>query len=284
MPDGGWQWAPSLADHPGLAAAAPAPRDHRTHMPGPYPFDGIGQGWHLEKIWRGSRNTFLGYSAAIYVVEPDLAALAALLHLNDWRDLLADDAMFWFLGESAVERFQAQLLADDNLPVPVVLYREPLIPDRPADRAARIDAGIRQVIGSIDARYTDTLAQWKTVEEQRDTAYWSERIRATWIRRERPLRVLAAVSTHTTFIQYSMRDALHALEQLGCQTRLLTDPRPYEKISVAAYHAAVREFDPDVLLSIDHLRNPKVERIPRDLPQITWDQDNLPPIKISWPF
>lgn len=276
IPDGGWQWAPSLAHHIAAAAAAPAPRDHQTQLPGPYLFDGIGQGWHLHHVWRGSRRTFLGYSAAVYVVEPNTAALAAMLHLNDWRDMLADESVFFFIGPEAVAHFEGTLNSDDNLPIPTVLFREPLVANRPQGRAAQVDAAVQRAIDARDQAYDATVQNWSRSADRQTSAYWHDRIQSAWVRRERPLRVLAAVSTHTTFLQHSMRDALCALEQLGCQTRLLSDPRPYEKISIAAHHQAVREFDPDLLLSIDHLRSQSFERIPRAMPQITWDQDNLP--------
>ncbi len=276
IPNGGWQWVPALVNHPLVASVAPPPRDHGTQLPGPYLFDGVGQGWHLQKVWRESRNTFLGYDAAIFIVEPDLAAFAAMLHLQDWQVLLADESVFVYLGPTAQESFESTLNGDDNIPIPTVLFREPLIGNRPAGRAADTDAAVQQIIARRDHAYAATIETWSQQPELLSTAYWNERIQSAWVRRERPLRVLAAVSKHTTFLQHSMRDALHALEQLGCRTQLLSDPRSFEKISLAAHHKAVREFDPDVLLSIDHLRSQTFDRIPRGLPQITWDQDNLP--------
>lgn len=276
IPAGGWQWAPALLNHPAIASAAPPPRDHGIQLPGPYLFDGVGLGLHFQKVWRESRNTFLGYNAAIFVIEPDCAAFAAILHLQDWGELLADESVFVFLGPNAQESFENTLSGDDNIPIPTLLFREPLIADRPAGRSARTDDAVQRIITRRDDAYAKTIEAWSRQPELHSTAYWNERFQSAWVRRERPLRVLAAVSMHTTFLQHAMRDALHAMEQLGCKTRLLSDPRSFEKISLAAHHNAVREFDPDVLLSIDHLRSQTFDRIPRGLPQLTWDQDNLP--------
>ncbi|MBI5864828.1 MAG: glycosyltransferase family 1 protein [Planctomycetes bacterium] len=274
--DGAWRWAQGLADHALEAANAAPPADHRASMPGPYAFDGVGIGWLLARIWERSRNTFLGYSAALYVVEPDAAALAVALHLHDWTALLSDTSVLWFLGESAAQRLAEHLLADPNLPSPRIVFNLPVDPSQPAERNRRFRSELEGCIRTRGQREQAGRTELEARFQPLDTRHWAERFCSAWVEKKRPLRVLAAISTHTTFLQYSMNDALHALERLGCRTRLLTDPRPHETIGVATYHAAVREFDPDLFLAIDHLRPGFQGRIPSTLPLLTWDQDNLP--------
>jgi hypothetical protein len=98
--NGTWQWFPFLGDHGAVDNARPMPEGIGANMPGPYLFEGLGMGWFFERVYHATRNTFLGYSCALFVVEPQPASLAVALHLNDWRDVLADRRVFLFVGES----------------------------------------------------------------------------------------------------------------------------------------------------------------------------------------
>ncbi|MCH8241496.1 MAG: GDP-mannose 4,6-dehydratase, partial [Planctomycetes bacterium] len=91
-----------------------------------------------------------------------------------------------------------------------------------------------------------------------------------------PLRILAAVSTHTTFLQYSLRDAQRALQSLGHPCWVLTERQPYEILSPLTYHQAIREWNPDLFLVLDHIRPEFQGILPTNLPMLTWDQDQLP--------
>ena len=112
----------------------------------------------------------------------------------------------------------------------------------------------------------------------RDMAHWARRFDEALSGRGRPLRVLAAVSVHTTFLQHSMRDIKRALESLGHECMVLMERSNHHVIGTLTYHAAMREFDPDLFLSIDHLRPEFGEIVPSNLPVLTWDQDLLPQV------
>lgn len=283
----GWRWWPAFDDHRIAAAAAPLPADHAQLMPGPYAFDGIGLGWYFERVWRATRNTFLGYSPALYWVEPNALAVAIALHLHDWQELLSDEAVMIFAGRGAGSRFRETLLSDSDLPPPVLLFsapsRPPADPEQGACRRADVAAIVAEVVRVRAARAAESFRGIEAVYANRDARYWASRFasalregpRPTTDPAAAPLRILGSVSTHTSFLQYSMRDALRAFEQLGCRTKLLIESRPFERIGAATWHRVIEEFQPDLFFVIDHLRTSFVGKIPRNLPQMTWDQDAL---------
>src|SRR4029450_13855633 len=71
---------------------------------------------------------------------------------------------------------------------------------------------------------------------------------------DRPLRILGITSRYTTFLQYSMRDWLSAFERLGPQTRLGTEQSDHEITGPVAFAEATADFQPDLVVCIDHFR------------------------------
>lgn len=264
-------WLPSLANHPRVAEDSPPPPDSAEIMPGPYLFEGIGLGWYFARIWASTRNTFLGYCPALYVVEPDPAAFAVALHLHDWTELLADERVMLFLGDHGHDRFLDALQADDDLPCPRYLFKLAL--HGPADPG--VEKIWEQIVRIRGARARDDFAALQSRYRGRDARYWSRRFTEALEGSGPPLRILATVSTHTTFLQYSMRDAARALRQLGHRIEVLTEDRPFTTVGLGAYHRALRDFDPDLFFAIDHLRSSFRGVLPDNLPLLTWDQDGL---------
>ena len=68
------------------------------------------------------------------------------------------------------------------------------------------------------ARESEVCQSLQEIERRyasRDRTYWAKRFGDALSGRGEPLRILTAVSIHTTFLQYSMRDAIAAFEALG---------------------------------------------------------------------
>lgn len=271
-PGGAAVFVACVQDHAAAVELAAPPPDARDLMPGPYLFDGIELGWLLERTWRRTRNTFHGYCSALYLVEPDEAALAMALHLHDFAALLGDESVLLFAGQAAAARFAAALRADHDLPIPA--YQFTLAGARAAGPLALID-----LVRQVGRERQDAAGEsWRALEVEyaaRDATYHAARF-ASALSGGPPLRVLARVGLHTSFLKYSMRDAQRALERRGCVVRVLIERRPFERIHDLSFHAALREFRPDLVLALDHPRASFVGRIPTNLPLLTWDQDNLP--------
>ena len=76
----------------------------------------------------------------------------------------------------------------------------------------------------------------------RDASFWAERFEDALSGRGAPLRVLAVVSTHTTFLKYSMRDVQKAIQDFGHECRVLTEHTPYTIVGPQTQHQAPPEL------------------------------------------
>jgi hypothetical protein len=281
LPGGCRRWLRLGPSPVAMAESAPLPVDAEALMPGPYLFESLGLPEYLLRIWRRTRNTFHGYDAAIYVVESNLTALGLALNLCDLSEPLADDAVMLFGGADCRERFRRTIEADPNLPPPRQCFDFSHLcrsHDGAAHACPRGEALLEAMKSARHGRLVTALAGLEATYAGRDARYWARRFEAALSGAGPPLRVLATVSTRTTYLQYSMRDALDALETLGCQTRLLIETRRFEIVSAEAYHQVIGDFDPDLVFVIDHPRSSFGGRVPRNLPIMTWDQDALPHI------
>lgn len=272
--DGGRrQWVPALRDHKAWALQQPLQHQEGVLMPAPYLFEGLGMGHYFRRVYEASKDTFLGYSCALYVVERDPVAFAISLHLHDWRAMFEDPRVMIFIGEDSLHRLASCLEDDLALPLPGLCVQMPRwsrgLDPAPMEIVGRLAAGRRQAeaaaLAKLEQRYAD-----------RDAAYWSRRFDEALEGTGQPLRILSAVSIHTTFLQYSLRDATQALEELGCETRLLTEQSNHHVIGNSTYHRVIEEFNPDLFFVLDHLRGPHAAYVPSGLPVFTWDQDLLP--------
>ena len=270
--EGRWRWFPTLGDQVKTAESQPLPDGCDAGMPGPFSFEGLGQGTYFRRVYQATLDTFLGYSCALYVVEPDPAALAMALHLHDWGELLADDRIHWFIGPQWEQDFRQTFDDDLDLAFPVQSLQ-------PAGRAfpGVVDV-IEKAINQRQRAVDESMADLDRRYADRDMAYWSRRFEAALSGRGDPLRILAGVSTHTTFLQYSMRDAKRAFESLGHTCVVLTEKTPHHVIGALTYHNAMRDLDPDLFFNIDHLRPEFGAVVPANLPILTWDQDQLPTV------
>ncbi|MCH7702193.1 MAG: glycosyltransferase family 1 protein [Planctomycetes bacterium] len=270
---GGGRWLSALADHRRLDEARPLPYDEKSLMPAPCVFEGLGFGWYFRRVHEATQHTFLNFSAPLFVVEPDPIWFAISLHLHDWRDVLGDPRVMLFVGSDAIPRFERALNADRDLQLPgahVYGHAWNVTRDgsviKAVERAGRRRERLnRRSLGRMQARYADRTAM-----------YWAQRFATALNGDGPPLRILAVTSRYTTFLQYSMRDAVHALESLGHRTKLLIEPSDHHALGSASYHRAILDFDPDLYFILDHLRYSHRRHLPDNLPMFTWDQDLLP--------
>jgi len=280
MDSGQWSWFGGLRHHASADIDDPLPGDMGQSNPGPYLFDGLGLGGCFERVCRATANSYLGFSCALFVVEPDAASLAVVLHLRDWRAILADPRVLIFTGLDWAEALAGSWQSNIDLPFPQVVI-SPEVANEPI-RIERSDAPSAKIVRqSLEQRGSEVVAAAAQVEAQyqsRDIAYSARRFADALSAHGRPLRILAGVSMHTTFLKYSMRDAIRALEALRHQCRLITEAHPYDIVSPLTFHRAILEFDPDVFFVFDHFRSGFTGLIPKNLPILTWDQDQLPSV------
>ncbi len=272
--DGRWGWFPSLRDHPQATAQEPLPESLNDNMPQPLLFDGVGQGRLFERVYHTTLDTLVSYSCALLVVEPDAADLAVALHLRDWKDLLADRRVFLFVGDDWLDRLERHWVAEPNVPLPIHALR--IGPRSQSAASSTLVSRIEQAHRDREGRIRKSWSQIEAIYANQTQADLARRFREAMNGTGPPLRVLAATSTHTTFLQHSMRDAQHALTSLGVECRVLKEETYYDVLSPLVYHDAIREFKPDLFFVLDHLRSSFSGTLPTNLPLLTWDQDQLP--------
>lgn len=268
----GWRWISDLGDHQAHAAQQPLPAGLDGQVPMPVLFDGIDLGWLFERVYRKTHNTFNGYSCALFVVEPDPTAIALVLHLHDWDAILRDPRVFWMIGSDWEAQLRCVWDRHRNLPFPVQILsacgRPPASPsvlDIVNELGRQREHDIQHSLAALNERYA-----------ARGLTHAARRFAEACAGTGPPLRILAAVSTHTTFLQYAVRDAKRAFESLGHECVVLSEQTPYEVIAPLTYHETIKAFDPDVFFVLDHLRHEFTSLIPTHLPLLCWDQDELP--------
>ncbi len=268
-----WAWIPFFGHHKLVSDAQDLPEDIGTLCPGPYLFDGLDLGHFFARVYDKTVDTFLGYSCPLYVVEPDAALLALVLHLQDWSTLLADERVYIFTGEHCTKQLRDLWDNHPDLPLPTQVRSLSQFSPRSNPGAVQVT---EEVLACREKAVSESLAGLNSRYDKCDLDYWSNRFDQALNSMGEPLRVLAGVSIHTTFLQYSMRDTKRAIESLGHRCLVLQESTNHETIGPLTYHQAIRDFRPDVFLSLDHMRAEFGNILPRSLPVLTWDQDQLP--------
>lgn len=277
--DGRWAWFPSLRHHPQATANEPLPESLKENMPLPVLFDGVGEGGLLERIYDATLDTLVGYSCALLVVEPDAADFAVALHLRNWNHLLADRRMFIFIGDDWLSRLERHWAVELNVPLPV--HALSIGPRSQSPERDALVKRIEQAHRDRDAVFRESLERTGEPYRSHTSATRARRFAEVLDGTGPPLRILCATSTHTTFLQHSMRDAERALTSLGCVCRVMKEETHYDILSPAAYHEAIQDFKPDLFFVLDHLRSGFGGTLPKNLPLLTWDQDQLPHVLTS---
>lgn len=271
------EWLPCLDDH-----QSGAPSRIQPNPPGTIPvaliFDGLGLGWELLNGYERTGKGFLGAKGAIYCIERNPLFLAILFHLHDLRMPLSDERVCWFIGPDALSQFQTWLESDSTWPLSDRLCRAPLA--EYGNSTESVASVLNSILEGRQSRLVDLSTQIDSRYRDRDAAWWARRFaegidengRATG----RPLRILGITSIHTSFLQYSMRDCLWALEQLGHQTRLVIEPVAHRSADLCTALKTQLDFEPDLVLVLSRMRDEMGGFVHGFIPTVAWDQDALP--------
>lgn len=268
-------WVEGLEDHRAQAERILGHLQLKGLLPPPILLIGVGLGGCLVAVAAKTHRTFLEADSAIYMIEPRLERIAIALHLHDLRPLLLEPRVYWFAGKDAEAQFEAFLLADHRRPIPAQRFLIDGAPGREAIEAALTRVS-RKRVEDIQRIRTRLLMQ----HEHADAAHWARRfslaINEQGARVDTPLRILGITSRHTTFLQYSMRDCLAALNALGHETQLLIDPSNHQPLDALSMLKAQEEFRPDLVLLLSRMRDEMSDLIHAAIPTVAWDQDALP--------
>jgi len=270
------RWIPFLDDHKSLATDR-LNLVRQGLLPEPLVFCGLGMGWEFSEAYFKTQRVFLEASSTLYVIEPSAASLAALFHVHDWREVIADPRVRWFIGHEALSRFREEIAGDSAWPLTERVYSFPLLGE-PAAPLAR--AAMHAVAAARTAEVEQLTARLTQLYEGRDAAWWAKRyhdaLAADGRAQGEPLRILAITSRHTTFLQYSIRDCLKVLDRFNHRTRLLIEPTPHQPLDVLTAMRAQAEFEPDLVFLLSRMRYEMTAVVHPSIPSLTWDQDALP--------
>jgi hypothetical protein len=267
------EWVPFLGDHRAHDTQRPLPPDHTRNQPGPYLVLEVGHGHYVRRLYEATQHTYHGYSCALFIVVPDPADLAVALHLGEWGAILRDPRVHWSVGADWQGALGTLLQGAPDLPLPCHLLS--CTPNAPLDEARRV---VESLSAERERATAESFAALTRRYAERGPGWVARRMEEALDGSGPPLRVLAAVSRHTTFLKHSMRDIQRAFEALGHRFEVLTEATDHEVLGPPTYHEAIRRTDADLFFLIDHLRCELRDIIPDNLPLLTWDQDKLPQV------
>ncbi|MCB2186154.1 MAG: glycosyltransferase [Deltaproteobacteria bacterium] len=303
-PGGGWQLVEAtgawLAQDYTLPAEVAAwwarqrpytPEERASHA---ILLNGLGTGLELDLLSQLTQGGPGQAQVPIYVVEARPAVLAWHLLHRDLTPLLAAERVFFFAGPGAAEDLWRLFAARPGLKMPSQVH--PALP-RPGESGAgwqkrggleptallaRLHEARQGAEAPLWQRLQELLA-WYEAPPQRD--FWERLARkgkfphlvaACEDERGGPPRLLLLTSRFTAFAQHSVRDCEMAAQNLGWETRLLTEPDDVSSISLAAMVEAL-EFRPDVFLTVNYPSARLGPARPPRAPFVTWVQDSWAP-------
>lgn len=270
--DGPRQWLPGMVDWPGMVASCDAIRPDRHNLCMPFLVEGVGMGHFLRALYDHTKQMFLSYTPLIHVFETNLAQLAAWLHAEDVRDILADERFLLWAGADGAEGFLQYHRDDRDQVVPLHVLRLPgWGPAAQPVASAALDRLNAEVAGREDEH---RAAIDKVLATRSNPDEIGSRFAA---RHDRPLRILGVTSRFTTFLQYSMRDIEETARHLGHELRVLIEPHDHTPVlRRESTLAHIREFMPDLILVLDHNRKEYTSTYDFAIPYCNWIQDDLP--------
>ncbi len=264
-----------VGDH--RAAAQSLIEQHRASLgssPAPILVEGLDPPWLALGILEATHGE--GYTPGIRLVQGDPVELLDGLSLADVTELIRAPRVEWFVGEHAPNRL-AHAIAGE----PGVMHEGPSVPL--ATLRTRLGPSLGEAIRGATAEHAQSHADCLDQIRSRDaSASDDERLaRLSSARSDRPRRVVLIAGRFTTVLKPMVDDLSDALGQLGCETRIISEPSDHRRLSPLAYSRVFAEFDPDLVVCANHTRDDADrllgERVmPRSVPWVTWAQDSMP--------
>ncbi|MCB9858388.1 MAG: glycosyltransferase family 1 protein [Phycisphaerales bacterium] len=266
-------WRPCFGRHQPAETIENIRRQVENRVIAPIVIEGVGLGAQFPLYVSATYRTMNSSSPFIYLIETDWTALAVALHLSDWSELIRQPRAVICAGPDAYEQLDRSIAATPDAPLPKSIAWTPAWTSETGERAEPI---LRKHADRQQMRLRELRDELNRRYESRDASYWADRFESA-LRGDGPaLRVLSITCRFTTVLQYATRDALAALESIGCETRVVIEPDDQSHISPIGALETIREFDPDLVLLIDHTRVSQPGILIDNLPVLTWIQDRLP--------
>ncbi len=210
-----------------------------------------------------------GHRPPLFFLIQDIERLWVMLHVHDWRALLADERVRLFVGDGAMNDFRQSLVTDYACPWPRLSVRvdSTLWSGNPT---------LEEILAEATAKTNERFVRC-TEEFRLASGMVSPEGIGSLLGSGRPLKVLGITSRFTTFLQYSMRDWLASFERMGHQTSLVIEDHDHHFCNGMSTAVACAEFRPDLVVIIDHYRG-ELRGVAEQIPFVMWVQDRLPNI------
>jgi hypothetical protein len=234
----------------------------------PIAFDGIGYGWLFPHVFSTTIHSFNQYSCDLHLVEPDPFALALAMHIQDLQEPFSSPRVYVHLGPRAEDHFRSFIENHPARTVPGPIITQPLT-RRPPTSLAQTCEDLRSLRAAARAQ---AKARADAYYAAKDSAHWSARFEKAAAGQGPPLRILGVTTRFSTVLQYSMAELQAAARALGHDMQIAKEPddASLENPSLEMF----ADFKPDLVFQISRLRHENAE-IPRTIPYVCWDQDNL---------
>ena len=266
-----------------LRAVQPLVEQMGTKRLSPIILEGIDPHWLLGALLGApSPDDAPMFRQRLLILQADLNELFDGLSCADIGEPIASERIEWFVGHDGPERLLGWWSDRlDDVP-PTMVIQNPLV-------RARAQPDGRAIMKLIDERWTKSLAshvQWvkgRTPKNKASIAAKLQRVLECIKADESPepgddldgLRVLIPTSRYTTYLQYVSRDLAQVLSRAGCECEIQIEDDDSSVYSKSNYLRAFREFDPDVVISINTPRPLISEHSPTDVVHVCWIQDAM---------
>lgn len=229
---------------------------------------GVGDGYLLTHLASHPVELQLGQQQCVHLIEPHTEVVMAAMMLHDWSGPtgpIQDRRFQWWVGETWMDDLHSALENDPYLPLPERPVRMSIAPDE-------LDAMLRNVIAAVQESERKVAGRVKRRYASLDAAKLAMLFGDE---PPRPPRVLLLTTRFSTVLQHSTRDLASAFEQAGWATRMPIEPSPYHRNSQRNLLRHLADFQPDLIVQIDHLRHEHGELFPPQVPFVCWIQDDL---------
>ncbi|MFH1419652.1 MAG: hypothetical protein ABII12_15360, partial [Planctomycetota bacterium] len=264
------QWLTGPCDATQLVAGIRFAHDSKATFCSPYIVLGDHLGVLFEGVCAGTNKMFMTFRPRVYLVEPDVQMIGALLHVAESMDSLCEERATIFVGADWLEELCGLLRDSADRAIPEYIVQAPNV--EPAEQGRLVGALRDLTTGRERAGHEIVGTVWKHYEGL-DRAHWHSRYGTA---AGSALRILGLTSRFTTVLQYSMRDLKAAFERLGCEFRLLIEPNDHDLLPPVRTAEVIEAFRPDMVLAIDHLRAEYEAVVPTEVPFVCWIQDRMP--------
>jgi hypothetical protein len=229
---------------------------------------GIGDGYVIKSCALHPPKLDFGSQQPVYLFEPDEQAVLAALMIHDYsgpEGPIEQPRFAWCVGPDWMAQARELLVDEPYNPPPAFQVTQSVEP-----------AALKQAIGSLLESLYPAYEQARLELAEHGSGMTSTVLAELFAADPpRPPRVLLITTRRSTVLQYSTRDTAEAFRELGWETHVVMEPKPHHVVTPLKLACVLRDFNPDLVFQIDHVRQEWGELIPPQLPFVCWIQDHM---------